>query len=238
MPPELLQSSASGTEVTICLRGRDLSQREHPRQVSMADEPSSTCLQLPQEGGSVPSGAVPHAARKPAPIGWVLCALPGTHTQCQEMLVPPAQQRKLPVPQLAGSSLPSQAPHRARHAGTQHPRAPAHCKRKAAAGCIAKFCVGSFLATHGISSYCFSSPRLSLQSLCQGQLHLLSSTPWLHRPRRGGTGCRQGGCAGATSGFPLIFPPHSVSTTGSEDTQHCQYLLWGRAALSLLCRGQ
>jgi len=112
------------------------------------------------------------------------------------------------------------------------------CERKAAAGCIAKLCVGSFLAPLGISSYCFSSPRLLLQSLCQGQLHLLSSTPRLHRPRRGGTSHREGRRTGAASGSLLIFPPHGVSTTGSEDTQHSQYLLQGRTALSLLCKGQ
>jgi len=60
LPPELLQSAASGTEVTS-LRGRALPQREHPKKVSIAEEPSSTCLQLPQEEGSLPT------AQKPAP---------------------------------------------------------------------------------------------------------------------------------------------------------------------------
>lgn len=31
------------------------------------------------------------------------------------------------------------------------------------------------------------------------------------------------------SGFPLFLPPHGLSTTVSEDTQHFQYLQWGRA---------
>lgn len=212
MPPELLQSGASGTEVIISLRGRALSQREHPRQVLMAEEPSSTCLQLPQEEGRLPSGAVHHPVGKPAPTGWVLRTR-DKHPSARRRWSPSTAE-KLPVPQLVGSSLPSRVPHRAWHASTQCPQAPAPCKRKAAAGCIAKLCVGSFLATHGISSYCFSSPRLLLQSLCQGQLHLLSSTPQLYRPCRGGTGCREGGCVGAASGSPLIFPPHGVSTTG------------------------
>lgn len=73
----------------ISLRGRALSQREHPRQVLMVEEPSSTCLQLPQEEGSLPSGAVHHPVGKPAPsTHWVGFAHQGQTPQCQETLVP------------------------------------------------------------------------------------------------------------------------------------------------------
>lgn len=107
-----------------------------------------------------------------------------------------------------GKAACSPALHNTWHASAQPPQAPSPCKRKAAAGCIAKLRVGCFLATHGISSYCFSSPRLLLQSPCQRQLHLPSSTPWLHRPCKGGRGCRGGSHLGAAGGVPLVFPPH------------------------------
>lgn len=114
--------------------------------------------------------------------------------------MPPAQQRKL-----ARSRLPSRAPRGAWYVGTQCPHALAPQERTAAAECIAKLCVGSFLATHGISSYCFSSPRLSLQSLCQGELHLLSSTPQLHRSHRGGLAAGKAAMWGLPVDFPLSF---------------------------------
>lgn len=172
MPPELLQSATSENEAIICLRGRAQSQRKHPRWDSVVEEPSSTC----PRGEQLAQWGCPSTCRESStqhPLGG-FCVCPQAQTpQCQEVLVPPAEQRKLPFP--GSQSSPTEW-----HAGTQHSWAPAPCKRKAAAGCIAKPCVGSFLATHGISSYCFSSLRLLLQSLAKGSsiccLQLLSFT--------------------------------------------------------------
>lgn len=122
-----------------------------------------------QEESSFPSGAVHHPAEKLARnTHWVgfVCPPGHKHPNARRCWCP-QQSRGSCLAQAHGKQpvLPGTTEW---HASTQHSWAPAPCKRKAAAGCIAKLCVGSFLAAHGISSYCFSSLRLLLQSLAKG----------------------------------------------------------------------
>lgn len=132
-----------------------------------------------QEESSFPSGAVHHPAEKLAPnTHWVgFVCVPRHKDPNARRCWWPQQSRESCLGQAHGRQpvLPGTTEW---HTSTQHSWAPAPCKRKAAAGCIAKLCVGSFLATHGISSYCYSSLRLLLQSLAKGSsiccLQLLS----------------------------------------------------------------
>lgn len=170
-----------------------------------------------QEESSFPSGAVHHPAEKPAlNTHWcVFCVPPGTNTPMRGDAGAPSRAGGAALPRLMASSLSSQAP----QSGTQHSWAPAPCKRKAAAGCIAKPCVGSFLATHGISSYCFSSLRLLLQSLAKGRsvccLQLLSFTG------HAGEAAVQGLPGGFLSSFLCVVPQLLAQRTLSNSSTCC-----------------
>lgn len=197
-----------------------MAQGTHPVWVLEAEKSGSTFSPLPHEEYRLLSKA-PHLPPTSAqhPLG-ELC------TPCHRQ-TPHA--RGCCCPQHRRESCLSSL-HRAGHAGAQATWAPTPCTRKAAAGCIAKLCVGCFLATHGISSHCFSS---LLQSPCQGRSiccpRLLGSTARVGEEEATG----EVGSPGAVSGFPLIFPPHSVWASSLE---HIQCLQWGRTTLPLLCR--
>lgn len=204
----------------------------------MVEEPSSICLHLSKRRAASPVelSITLQRGQHPTPTRWVLCVPQAQTPQCQEVRVPPAEQRQLPCP----SSWQAACPLRHHRVARQHPHswAPAPCKRKAAAGCIAKLCVGSFLATHGISSYCFSSRRLLLQSLAKGSsIYCLQVLSFTGRAGEEPAAWKVSS-ARAVSGFSLMFPPRGASTAGSEDSQQFHHLLWGRTALSLLHRCQ
>lgn len=217
MPPELLQSAASETEVITCLRGRAQSQREHPRWDSVVEEPSSICLHPPKRRAAFPVGLsiTLHRSWHPTPTGWALCVPPGTNTPMPGDAGAPSRAERAAWPRLVASSLSSQAP----QSGTQHSQAPAPCKRKAAAGCLAKLCVGSFLATHGIGSYCFSSLRLLLQSLAKGSsiccLQVLSFTGHAGEEPAAWKVVVQGLSVGFLLSFPHTVPQRTLSNSST-----------------------
>lgn len=155
--------------------------------------------------------------------GFCVC-LQAQTPQCQEMLVPPGEQRELPCPGTWCAACPPRH-HTEWHTGTQHSWALAPCKRKAAAGCIAKPCVGSFLATHGISSYCFSSLRLLLQSLAKGSsiccLQLLSFTGHARKEPAAWKVAVQGLPVGFVLSFLHVVPQQLAQRTLSNSSTCC-----------------
>lgn len=173
----MLPSSASGTEVIPSLRG--CPRGSTPGRFGWWKSPAAPVSSCPKRRAACPAGlsTTLWGSQCPAPTGWVSCALPGANTTVPGDAGPPSTAEKTARAPAHGEQ--PALPVTVQSTACRYPAspAPASCERKAAAGCIAKLCVGSFLATHGISSYCFSSPRLSLQSVCQGQLHLLSSSP-------------------------------------------------------------
>lgn len=197
------------------------------------EEPSSICLHLPKRRAAFPVGLSITPEKLAPNTHWVgfVCAPRHQHPNARRCWFP-QQSRESPLVQAHGKQpvLPGTTEW---HAGTPHSWAPAPCKRKAAAGCLAKLCVGSFLATPGISSYCFSSLRLLLQSLAKGSsiccLQVLSFTghageePAAWKAAVGNRGCQ----------WVLSFL-HMVPQQLAQRTQQFQYLLWGRTALSLL----
>lgn len=161
LPPELLQPVASRTGAGINVRGK-----------TAASGPGNTSC-----AGSGGRGAWQHLF--PAAPGGAQAASKGPHLphiSAQHSMGELCRLCHRQTPHARGCCCPQHrresclsSLHRAGHAGAQTIWAPTPYKRKAAAGCIAKLCVGCFLATHGISSHCFSSSRLLLQSPCQGR---------------------------------------------------------------------
>lgn len=162
---------------------------------------------------------------------------PGTNTPMPGDAGAPRRAERATLPRHMVCSLSSQAPHRAAH---WHPAFLGSGSLQEESSCRlhCKTMRGQLLGYSWDKQLLLQFPPAFAAKPCQGQLHLLSSTPQLHRPCRGGTSCMEGSCAGAASGFCLIFPPRGASTAGSEDTQQFQYLLWGRTAQSLLHRCQ
>lgn len=237
-PPELLQSAASETEVILCPRGRAQFQREHSRWDSVVEEPSSICLHLSKRRAASPVelSITLQRGQHPTPTGWVLCVPQVQTPQCQEVLVPPAEQRQLPC----SGSWQAACPLRRHRVAHQHPAFLGFSALQEESSCRlhCKTMRGQLLGYSWDKQLLLQLPQAFAAKPCQGQLHLLSSSPQLHRPCRGGTSCVEGSSARAVSGFSLIFPLRGASTAGSEDSQQFQYLLWGRTVLSLLHRCQ
>lgn len=87
--------------------------------VSVVEEPSSTCRdKLPQEDKSSLGLSTTLPGKPAASTHWVgFVHIPrDRHPSAKRCWPPPAEQRKIPVPQLVGNSLPSQEPYRAQHA--------------------------------------------------------------------------------------------------------------------------
>lgn len=176
-----------------------------------------------QEESSFPSGAVHHPAEKLAPnTHWVgfVCTPRHKHPNARRCWCP-QQSRELPCP----SSWQAACPPRHHRVARWHSWAPAPCKRKAAAGCLAKLCVGSFLATHGISSYCFSSLRLLLQSLAKGSsiccLQVLSFTAHAEEEPAAWNVAVQGLSVGFLLSFLHMVPQQLAQRTLSNSSTCC-----------------